>query len=492
MYFSRRSALELFGSAAACTIAPRFLGAATRHVVAPNEKEIIASARGLLGRVVPRVAEKFEIEVISSADNADVFELDSRNGRIVLRGNDGISIASALNHYLKYYCHVQKTWWDDAVPLHGPLPVIQKPIRQSTKFRYRSYFNYCTFSYTAPWWDWPRWQREIDWMAMHGINMPLAVTGQEAVWQNTLRGFRMNDEEIRAFLCGPAFFAWQWMGNLEGWGGPLPQSWIDSHITLGQQILERERSFGMTPILQGFVGVVPRILKQKFPEANIQFKPKWCNVFDGTAQLDPLDPLFHKMGIAFLEEQQKLFGTDHLYAVDPFHESKPPSEQESYLPSVAKEILSTLQTVDFKAVAVMQTWSLRKPLVTNIPKDNLILLDLTGRNAAKNEGFWDRSYVTGVLHNYGGRVFMGGGIQSALTNPFTLLDGQWGKHEVGIGIFPEGTEQNPVFYDAAAEVTWMSSSPDVSRWLRDEMTARYGPERRRRTEGLGSSAAIAV
>ena len=50
------------------------------------------------------------------------------------------------------------------------------------------------------WWDWERWQREIDWMAMHGINMPLAVIGQEAVWQNTLRRFKMNDDEIRTFL----------------------------------------------------------------------------------------------------------------------------------------------------------------------------------------------------------------------------------------------------------------------------------------------------
>ncbi|WP_263417685.1 alpha-N-acetylglucosaminidase [Terriglobus albidus] len=474
MYLSRRNVLEIIGSAAAFAVAPKLFRAATPHVAALEEKDIIATARGLLGRVVPNVADKFDIEVVSPENGADVFGLDSRNGRIVLRGNNGVSIASALNHYLKYHCYLQKTWWDDALPLHAPLPVVQKPVRRVTKFRYRSYFNYCTFSYTAPWWDWPRWQREIDWMAMHGINMPLAVTGQEAVWQNTLRRFRMEDDEIRAFLCGPAFFAWQWMANLEGWGGPLPQSWIGSHIVLGRQILERERSFGMTPILQGFVGVVPRMLKQKFPEANIQLKPKWCNVFDGTAQLDPLDPLFRKMGIAFLEEQQKLFGTDHLYGVDPFHESKPPNGTESYLQNVAKEILATLRAVDTKAVIAMQTWSLRKPIVTSISKDNLILLDLTGRNAQKNQGFWDRSYVTGVLHNYGGRVFMGGSLQSALSNPFDLLDGQWGKNEAGIGVFPEGTEQNPVFYDAATEVAWMDSAPDASQWLRSEISARYG------------------
>lgn len=50
-------------------------------------------------------------------------------------------------------------------------------------YRFRYYQNVCTFSYSAVWWDWPRWQREIDWMALNGINLPLAFTGQEALWQ---------------------------------------------------------------------------------------------------------------------------------------------------------------------------------------------------------------------------------------------------------------------------------------------------------------------
>ena len=27
------------------------------------------------------------------------------------------------------------------------------------------------------WWDWERWEREVDWMALNGINLPLAFTG---------------------------------------------------------------------------------------------------------------------------------------------------------------------------------------------------------------------------------------------------------------------------------------------------------------------------
>ena len=37
--------------------------------------------------------------------------------------------------------------------------------------------NVCTFGYSYAHWDWKRWEREIDWMALNGINMPLAFVG---------------------------------------------------------------------------------------------------------------------------------------------------------------------------------------------------------------------------------------------------------------------------------------------------------------------------
>lgn len=41
----------------------------------------------------------------------------------------------------------------------------------------------CTQSYSFLWWDWARWEQEIDWMALNGINLALAWSGQEAIWQ---------------------------------------------------------------------------------------------------------------------------------------------------------------------------------------------------------------------------------------------------------------------------------------------------------------------
>lgn len=41
--------------------------------------------------------------------------------------------------------------------------------------------NVCTHSYSLVWYDWPQWEAFIDWMALSGVNMALAMTGQEEV-----------------------------------------------------------------------------------------------------------------------------------------------------------------------------------------------------------------------------------------------------------------------------------------------------------------------
>ena len=48
------------------------------------------------------------------------------------------------------------------------------------------------------------------------------------------------------------------MGNVQFWGGPITENWNKNQIELQNQILDRMRDFGMTPVLPAFSGrVVP-------------------------------------------------------------------------------------------------------------------------------------------------------------------------------------------------------------------------------------------
>lgn len=439
-------------------------------------KDLVRAAKGLISRIVPKQAGNFELAIISQENGKDVFEIESRDGKVILSGSNAVSIASALNWYLKYYCHCQLSWNGDNMRLPQTLPLVREKVRKNTVYDQRVYLNYCTFNYSSSWWDWERWEREIDWMAMNGINMPLAITGQEAVWQNTLKRFGMDDDEIRNFLVGPAYQAWQWMSNIENWAGPLPQSWIDRSIKLGQQILKRERELGMTPILQGFTGYVPIALKEHFPGADITIKPSWLKYFPpGTAQLDPLDPLFAELGKTFIEEQTKLFGTNHFYAGDPFHEGEPPKRYRGYLAKVGRALYDVTCSADPEAIIVMQSWSIREEVARAVPVDKLLVLDLNSTKWRKNQAFWGSKWVMGIIHNYGGNTAMAGALQRVLKQQSAgALRDKVYRNLTGIGIFPEAIEHNPVIYEAAAEMAWHSTTPDMKKWIMSYIHARYG------------------
>lgn len=426
---------------------------------------------GLIKRIVPGLEGMFDFEIIERENGKEVFELDSVNGRPVLRGDSQLSLAMALGFYVKKYLKFNISWCGSRiVPVDkAPLPKFYRRVVEQT---YRTYMNYCTHSYSCAWWDWKRWEREIDMMALNGINMPLAVTGVESVWYKTLLCLGFSDIEARSFLAGPGFLAWQWMTNLEGHGGPLPKSWIDSHEELGKKILSRELEFGMKPIQQGFSGFVPTLATEKFPEANILIKKTWNNI-GTTAEVDPTDPLFDKIGSVFFEKMRETFGLHGFYAADPFHEGRPPKEGKEYLVEVAHAISGLFEKFDSNHVWIMQSWSLRKDILTAIAKDKVLVLDLLGNMPDDTDGFYGYNFICANLHNFGARMALHGDLPLQASNKFMKIKAKY-PNACGTGIMMEGIGQNPVFYDLCLEMLCYDKTVDLKEWLSSYIERRYG------------------
>lgn len=436
----------------------------------------------LIERITPGYATQFKLQLIEPENGQDVYEITTDGKKIILKGNNPISLATAFNQYLKYTCNAHLSWFGDQLNLPAKLPLPEKEIRNIINGKYRAYFNYCTLSYTGAWWDWERWQREIDYMAMNSINMPLSVVGLEGVWYNTLLRFGFNDEEARSYLVDPAHFAWQWMPNIESFGGPLPKSWITKHIELGKQVLGRQLELGMMPIQQGFSGAVPWKMMEKYPDAKIQLQPDWYG-FEGIAQLDPLDPLFSEFGKAFLEEEKKLFGTHGFYAADPFHESKPPVDTKEYLNEVGKSIHQLFKGHDPDAIWVMQSWSFRENIASMVPKGDLLVLSLNGSIGGEKQ-FLGHPVVVGNLHNFGGRINLHGDLRLVASNQFARAK-EKAPNVVGSGLFMESIVQNPVFYDLAFEMPLHRDSIILSEWLGKYTIRRYGASSETAIEAWG-------
>lgn len=434
------------------------------------------AAYQLIKRILPEHWNQFELEFIQPENELDVFEIENYGQLIKISGSSGVAIASGLHWYLREYCNAHFSWTGDQLKLPEKLPMVNEKVRVVSPFKYRYYLNYCTFSYSMPWWTWERWEREIDLMALHGINFPLSIVGNELVWENVFRAFGLKDEDILGSFAGPAFRAWGWMGNIEGWGGPLPKSWIENQRALQCKILKRQRELGMKPVMQGYAGFVPEKFKTLFPDAKINQLPGWYG-FKGVFQVDPSDPLFKKIGARFMEEQFKLYGTDHFYSADIFHEIDVTSTDMDYLVRLSGEVFSNMKENDPDAIWVMQSWSLKEAILNVLPDEDVMILDLfcdSEPKWEKSDAFHGKHWIWCALQNFGGRTGMSGKLKLISEEIPKVLKNEKKGGLCGIGFAPEGIEHNPVFFSLLTEMAWREKSPDLIQWINSYIMRRYG------------------
>ena len=252
--------------------------------------------------------DRILFRIIADENNSskDYFEISSEDGKVLITGNSDLSLSTGLNWYLKYVAGIHLSWNNLSQKLPEVLPLPQETIRKETSMQARYYLNYCTYSYSMAFWDWERWEKEIDWMALHGINMPLSITGMEVVWYNLLKRLGYTTEEINEFISGPAFMAWWQMNNLEGWGGPNPDSWYRQQEVLQKKIVARMRELGIEPVFPGYAGMVPRNIGEKLGY-QIADPGKWCS-FPRPAFLSTEDEHFESFAAMYYEELEKLKG----------------------------------------------------------------------------------------------------------------------------------------------------------------------------------------
>lgn len=437
---------------------------------------------GLLERIDKGASRKFVIEQIKSP--TDFFELDQKGDKVVIRGNNYVSIATGINWYLKYYAGIHLSWNGMQATLPEVLPAVTKKERHETGLKLRYDLNYCTFSYTMAFWDWDRWEKEIDWMALHGINLPLAMTGVESVWYNVLKKLGYNKEEINEFISGPGFMAWWLMNNLEGWGGPNPDSWYQQQTVLQKKILKRMREYGIEPVLPGYSGMVPHNAKEKLG-LNVSDPGLWCG-YRRPAFLQPTDPRFQEIASLYYKEMEKLFGKANYYSMDPFHEGGNVAGVD--LDAAGKAIMSAMKKVNPKAVWVAQAWQAnpRSKMIENLKAGDMIVLDLFAESRPqwgdtestwyRKSGFGQHDWIYCMLLNYGGNVGLHGKMAHVIDEFYKAKESPFGKTLCGVGMTMEGSENNPVMFELLTELPWREQRFDKEEWLTNYVHARYGSE----------------
>ncbi|MBQ3354196.1 MAG: alpha-N-acetylglucosaminidase [Bacteroidales bacterium] len=456
-----------------------------------SDPEVIAM-RGLVNRVIPEFSDQIQLERLN--DTIDRYEFESVDNKIVIRGNNANSMAVGLNRYLKYYCHAEFPWFmEEALEMPATLPMVPEKVSETARVPERFFLNYCTFGYTMPWWSWEQWEHFIDWMAMNGINLPLAITGQESVWYEVWSDLGLTDEEIRSYFTGPAHLPWHRMQNIDRWGGPLPMSWLENQKALQQKIVARERELNMKPVLPGFAGHVPPCIKRIYPDAPLASLGDWAG-FDSTCWckfLDPLDPLYTEIQQKFIAKQTEFFGTDHIYGMDIFNEMIPPSWDPEYLGRVSRQVYESLESADPEGRWLEMTWlfwnerqywdidNRIEAYITSFPKERHLLLDYY----CERQPIWERTnsyygvpYIWCYLGNFGGNSMLAGNLDTVNARIERAFE-KGGDNFVGIGSTLEGFDCNPFMYEYVFEKAWDSPlHQDVDAWVERLADQRAGAE----------------
>jgi alpha-N-acetylglucosaminidase len=460
------------------------------QVVQAREAQPNGPVCSLIERIAPGHAQDFAIETIPAPAGENIFEVEAVGGKIMLRGDSPLSQAVAFNWYLKHCALADVSWYaDDAVNAPVRLPLPTGKIQRTTKIKDRFFLNYCTFGYTMPFWRWRDWERCIDWMALNGINLPLAQNGNEYIWQKVWRQHGLSDEEIRAFFSGPAYLPWHRMVNIDKWDGPLPQSYINGQHDLQERILARERELGMSPVLCAFAGHVPEALKTRQPEMRVQrIPPGWggfSNTF-GCWFLNPLDAQFKEIQVQFLREQQKEYGASHYYGTDPFNEITPPSWEPSYLAGVSRAIYDGMAQVDPDAVWLQMAWTFQEreqwtddrlsAMIHAVPQGRMVLIDYVCENRElfrETKSFYGAPFIWDYLGNFGGNTHLVGPMNKINQRLTATMNDPALTNFSGVGATLEGLN-NPVVYEMLFDRVWAGDHMNLADWTRNEAQARAG------------------
>ena len=443
-------------------------------------QKTITEMAGLVCRVLgDKWKGAFSFEVADVAENGkDAFEIEAAGGRVAIRGRNGVSLASGLNFYLKNFAKVNyNPLFVSNLNMPADLPATGGKVSRQTNYDVRYALNFCTHSYTMAFWGWSEYEAYLDWAAMNGVNLMLDIMGQEEVQRRFLLKYGYTENEIRDYICGPAYFAWFYMQNMTGFGGPLPDNWFPQRVELGRRMHDRMQAYGISHVLQGFSGMVPTDFQDKNPGASTIAQGDWCG-FVRPNMLRTLETgakdWFPRMAADFYKAQRDVFGpvTRH-YAVDPFHEGGKMGGMDAG--DTYRRIQDAMLKANSDAIWVIQQWSsLNAAKLGRLDKDHAIVLDLFSEMRPQNDVMEQTGtkWVWNMLHSFGGRMGLFGDLPILAQGPPT--DYAQKKHMIGIGTTMEAYSNSGVVYDLISDMTWNAQPISYSEYIRNYVNSRYG------------------
>ena len=381
--------------------------------------------------------------------------------RLLIAAAEPIGLLYGVYTYLEKVCGVGFFWDGERVPKRTDLPTSGIDRAELPRFRIRQNLQACAFGYTTQYWGLEEWKREIDWTARKRFNTVMLPWGD--LTKQVFRKLGVN------------------LGDL------TPEEAY--RIDLARQIAVYARQRGIRCILPGFAGGVPKEFAKAHPKARY-VNVKWL---EAAAQphLYPADPWFARVGELVVRTYTDVYGTDHIYNIDPYPETQPgasPEEKAAIKIDFAKGVVRYLRAADPKAVWYASGWafldqgfwpkaSVSKHLA-EIPDEMYYVCDI---QAEANPIYQRLDYLDGkrwgfsVLHSFGGDDHLHGNMADLVRRVQAVVSDPRAGGCVAFYINPEIIHYNVPYFELAAELGWNPDGVAVDAFCKAYARRRYGP-----------------
>jgi alpha-N-acetylglucosaminidase len=435
-----------------------------------------APAAAVLERVMPQLATQFSLQLEPRPDGGDYFRIAGESGHIEVRAATIPTLLFGVNWYLKTIAHLQVSTNGQQLGAPGAvLPAPPAPFEMPARYPWRYALNENTDGYATPYWDEARWRREIDILALSGINALLLERGTDLVLYQTFRDFGYEDAAIRAWITQPAHQNWQLMGNMCCFNGPISRALLEKRARSAQRLLAMLRELGIAVVLPGYYGMVPADFATRHPGAHTVPQGEWCG-FTRPGWLDPRDPWFARLAAAFYQHQRTLFGDAAIYDMEIFQEGG--SAGDVPVGEAAVAIQAALRGAHPAALWMQMAWQ-KNPdpaLLAAVDPAHMLIIDIEQGRIARNgrdRQFRGVPWLFGGLWEFGGRTTLGAPLHDYAVR-LPQLAGTAGSRIAGIGYFTEGLDTNPLAFDLYTEMAWRTEPVALSAWVADYAQRRYG------------------
>ncbi|MET9746730.1 MULTISPECIES: alpha-N-acetylglucosaminidase [Streptomyces] len=434
------------------------------------------SARAALARLLPRHASQFTLVPVRRSGSGDWFGVSGRAGHVRVSGTSPAVLLGGVDWYLRYTAKVDIGWpGRSTAKLPRTLPAPEGTVRRHASVPHRFALNDTDDGYSGAYRDWASYEKQIDLLALRGVNEVFVQMGADAVYYETLQEFGYSEKELRAWIPGPAHQPWWLMQNMSGFAGPVSERLIADRAALGRRIAHRLRELGMTPVLPGYYGTVPPGFTERNPGGTVVPQGEWVG-FERPDWLDPRTEVFARVAAAFYRHQHELFGDSTMYKMDLLHEGGRPGDVP--VGDAAKGVMRALQTARPGAVWTLLGWQ-KNPstqIIDAVDESRLLIVDgLSDRyDGLDRETAWHGApYAFGTIPNFGGHTTVGANT-AVWAERFDRWRAEPDSALAGIAYLPEGTGGNPVAYELFTELAWRTEPVDHSAWFAAYAERRYG------------------